>query len=226
MPARCWRNISAISAPCGRNAGARNANGVQRQSPGSRSAPWVRVHKTKGTPTGFNTALRNRVVEPRWGTLCSCAAIPRVRFATLGCDVQPRCGWIPGGHVTGDAHVFVYAWCTPTPAQGRRNVGEISERCQRTVGAMSARCWRDVGAMLARCWRNVGAMLARCWRDVGAMSARCWRDVGAMLAQYQRKERQRRSTSKPRVAQRTLGTRSQDKRNPNRGSTPRYGIAL
>ena len=53
------------------------------------------------TPTGFY----NRGVEPRWGTVSVLLRIPRVRCATLGSGVQPRCGWNTSQHRPGNSRL-------------------------------------------------------------------------------------------------------------------------
>jgi hypothetical protein len=67
---------------------ARYREAVVQQSPGSRSALWVKQLFHRPNPNGV---LQGRFVKPRWG-LDLTVHQPRVRCATLGFVVQPLRG--------------------------------------------------------------------------------------------------------------------------------------
>jgi hypothetical protein len=64
------------------------AEGVSHQSPGSRSAPWDDDEYATQTPTGFY----RRSCKTPLGFGFALFPRPRVRCATLGFVVEPRCG--------------------------------------------------------------------------------------------------------------------------------------
>jgi hypothetical protein len=64
-------------------------NGVQHQSPGSRSAPWEESARVTHEPQRGSTS---RYVQPLRGWCDGCACVPGVRCVTPGYVVGPHCG--------------------------------------------------------------------------------------------------------------------------------------
>jgi hypothetical protein len=85
---------SATPKASEREASLRYAEGVRQQSPGSRSAPWVRGSAVSRQPQrGCTDGCGKRPVYNPFGVDACCRdPAPRVRFATLGFVVQPLRG--------------------------------------------------------------------------------------------------------------------------------------